>query len=75
MVDLVATARGAQWDVELGKLRYQVGLKVIKVKVEIVEDAWRGWGVSEARRPPKLRPCFPGEAGALLSLVNLSREA
>ena len=44
MLALVATmvtpALGrAQWVVELGKLRYQVGLKVTKVKVEWVEDA------------------------------------
>ena len=45
MLALVATmvtpALGrAQWVVELGKLRYQVGLKVIKVKVGGVKGTW-----------------------------------
>ena len=43
---MVTPALGrAQWVVELGKLRYQVGLKVIKVKVEWIEGALQGWGV------------------------------
>ena len=38
---MVTPALGrAQWVVELGKLRYQVGLKVIKVKVGVVKGTW-----------------------------------
>ena len=41
LMTMVTPALGrAQWVVELGKLRYQVGLKVIKVKVGYATDTW-----------------------------------
>ena len=59
LMTMVTPALGrAQWVVELGKLRYQVGLKVIKVKVGWAEGTLQGLKRAWSEASFGMEACF-----------------